>query len=41
MNISEIAKMAGVSPSAVSRYLNQGYLSEETREAIRKVIQET
>lgn len=41
MNISEIAKMAGVSPSAVSRYLNQGYLSEEKKEAIRKVIQET
>lgn len=41
MNISDIAKMAGVSPSAVSRYLNQGYLSEEKKEAIRKVIQET
>lgn len=41
MNISEIAKLAGVSPSAVSRYLNQGYLSQEKREAIRKVIQET
>lgn len=41
MNISEIAKLAGVSPSAVSRYLNKGYLSDEKREAIRKVIQET
>lgn len=41
MNIAEIAKLAGVSPSAVSRYLNQGYLSQEKREAIRKVIQET
>lgn len=41
MNISEIAKMAGVSPSAVSRYLNHGYLSEEKKEAIRRVIQET
>lgn len=41
MNISEIAKLAGVSPSAVSRYLNQGYLSQEKREAIRRVIQET
>lgn len=41
MNISEIAKMAGVSPSAVSRYLNRGYLSEAKREAIRKVIEET
>lgn len=41
MNISEIAKIAGVSPSAVSRYLNDGYLSAEKREAIRRVIQET
>lgn len=41
MNISEIAKLAGVSPSAVSRYLNNGYLSEEKKAAIAKVIQET
>lgn len=41
MNISEVAKLAGVSPAAVSRYLNNGYLSEEKKEAIRKVIQET
>lgn len=41
MNISEVAKLAGVSPSAVSRYLNNGYLSEEKKESIRKVIQET
>lgn len=41
MKISEIAKLAGVSPSAVSRYLNNGYLSAEKKEAIRKVIQET
>ena len=41
MNISEIAKLAGVSPSAVSRYLNQGYLSREKREAIARVIRET
>lgn len=41
MNIAEIAKLAGVSPSAVSRYLNQGYLSQEKKESIRKVIQET
>lgn len=41
MNISEVAKLAGVSPSAVSRYLNNGYLSEEKKEAIRRVIQET
>lgn len=41
MNISDVAKLAGVSPSAVSRYLNNGYLSEEKKETIRKVIQET
>ena len=41
MNIAEIARLAGVSPSAVSRYLNQGYLSQEKRDAIRKVIEET
>ena len=41
MNIAEIAKLAGVSPSAVSRYLNHGYLSQEKKEAIRRVIEET
>ena len=41
MNIAEIAKLAGVSPSAVSRYLNQGYLSQEKKEVIRRVIEET
>lgn len=41
MNIADIARLAGVSPSAVSRYLNQGYLSKEKKEAIRKVIEET
>lgn len=41
MTIKEIAKMAGVSNAAVSRYLNNGYLSEEKRIAIQKVIEET
>ncbi len=41
MNISEIAKLAGVSPAAVSRYLNHGSLSKEKQEAVRKVIEET
>ena len=41
MNISEVAKLAGVSPAAVSRYLNNGYLSEEKKKVIRRVIQET
>jgi len=41
MNINEIAKLAQVSRATVSRYLNNGYVSEEKREAIRKVIEET
>lgn len=41
MNINEIAKLAGVSRATVSRYLNQGYVSEEKKAIIRKVIEET
>ena len=41
MNINEIAELAGVSRATVSRYLNDGYVSEEKRTAIRKVIEET
>lgn len=41
MNIAEIAKLAGVSNAAVSRYFNNGHISEEKREAIRKVVEET
>ncbi|MGN0465647.1 MAG: LacI family DNA-binding transcriptional regulator [Lachnospiraceae bacterium] len=41
MNISEIAKMAGVSTAAVSRYLNGGSLSQTKREQIQKVIKRT
>ena len=41
MNINEIAKLAGVSRATVSRYLNDGYVSEEKKEIIRKVIEET
>lgn len=41
MTINEIAAMAGVSRATVSRYLNQGYVSQEKRERIRKVIEET
>lgn len=41
MNINEIAKLAGVSRATVSRYLNQGYISEEKRERVQKVIRET
>ena len=35
MTIREIAEMAGVSNAAVSRYLNNGYLSDEKREKIK------
>lgn len=41
MTISEIAKLAGVSSAAVSRYFNNGYVSNEKREAIKKVVEET
>lgn len=41
MTINEIAELAGVSRATVSRYLNEGYVSAEKREAIRKVIEET
>lgn len=37
MNISEFAKAAGVSKSAVSRYFNDGYLSEDKRRLIEAV----
>lgn len=40
--INDIAKLAGVSRSTVSRYLNKhGYVSEEAKESIRAVIEET
>lgn len=41
MNINEIAALAGVSRATVSRYLNEGYVSGEKRDAIRRVIEET
>lgn len=41
MTINEIAKLAGVSNAAVSRYFNNGYVSDEKREAIRRVVEET
>ncbi len=41
MNIAEIAELAGVSKAAVSRYFNNGYISEEKRQAIHKVVEET
>lgn len=41
MTIKEIATMAGVSQAAVSRYFNDGYISEEKRNAIKQVVDET
>lgn len=41
MNINEIARLAGVSRATVSRYLNNGYVSEEKKKVIRQVIEET
>ena len=41
MDINEIARLAGVSRATVSRYLNDGYVSQEKRKLISRVIQET
>lgn len=41
MTIKEIATMAGVSQATVSRYFNEGYVSDEKREAIQKVVEKT
>ncbi|MDY0394356.1 LacI family DNA-binding transcriptional regulator [Virgibacillus halophilus] len=42
ITIKEIAKLANASSSTVSRYLNDsGYVSEETRKRIEKVIKST
>lgn len=41
VTISDIAHLAGVAKSTVSRYLNGGYVSEETGQRINKIIKET
>lgn len=41
MTIKEIAEIAGVSRATVSRYLNNGYVSEEKKKIIKRVIEET
>lgn len=41
LNIIDIAKLAGVSKSTVSRYLNNGYVGSESRDKIKKVLEET
>jgi len=41
VTISDVAQLAGVAKSTVSRYLNGGYVSEETGKKINKIIKET
>lgn len=41
VTIKDVAELAGVSKSTVSRYLNQGYISEEKQERVRKAIEKT
>lgn len=38
LTMNDIAKMAGVGKSTVSRYFNEGYVKEETRLKIKKII---
>ena len=38
--MSDIAKMAGVGKSTVSRYFNGGYVKEETRQKLKEIIDE-
>ena len=38
LTMSDIAKMAGVGKSTVSRYFNGGYVREDTRKRIKKII---
>ncbi len=41
MTIKQVAELAGVSPAAVSRYMNGGPLSSEKKNRIRRAIEET
>ena len=40
LTMSDIAKMAGVGKSTVSRYFNGGYVKESTRLKLKKIIEE-
>lgn len=40
MTMSDIAKIAGVAKSTVSRYFNGGYVKEETKQKLKKIIDE-
>ncbi|MCR5758284.1 MAG: LacI family DNA-binding transcriptional regulator [Selenomonas sp.] len=41
VTIKDVAELAGVSKSTVSRYLNKGYISVEKQERVRKAIEKT
>lgn len=41
MDMNDIAQLAGVSRSTVSRYFNNGYVSQEKRQAIEAVVKKT
>lgn len=41
VTLKEIAKLANVSKSTVSRYLNNGSVSQDTKEKLDKIVQET
>ena len=41
MTVKDVARLAGASPSAVSRYFNNGPLSQQKRAAIQAVIEKT
>ncbi|WP_322151804.1 LacI family DNA-binding transcriptional regulator [Paratractidigestivibacter sp.] len=41
MDINQIAQMAGVSRATVSRFFNEGYVSQEKRDRIRAVVEAT
>ncbi|WP_249026416.1 LacI family DNA-binding transcriptional regulator [Thomasclavelia cocleata] len=40
LTMNDIAKMAGVGKSTVSRYFNGGYVKESTRLKLKKIIEE-